>query len=182
LATDELIGFQGAGMNWIAVGAIADALGTVAILVSLVYVALQIRQGTEQISRSVAATEFAAFERNIEAGNGIRELLILHPAVAQLFLEGCASYSGLTSLDKFRFGSLLRNMFSSAQGGYIRQLRARNDPGGSEGIGGVIDSILVNPGVQEWLAKNSPDWHPEFRTFVDERLAAIKQSAGQPEV
>ena len=162
-------------MNWIAIGAIAEAIGTVAILLSLVYVAVQIRQNTEQISRSAAATELAAFERNIEAGNGIRELLILHPDVAQLFLKGCKSFIGLNVLEKLRFGLLLRNMFASTQGGYIRQLSARLDPADSDGIGGVIDSILVTPGAQEWLAVNTPDWRPEFREFVDERLAEIKR-------
>lgn len=164
-------------MNWIAVGAIAETIGVVAIFVSLIYVATQIRQNTEQISRSVQATELAAFERNIESGNGIRELMILHPDVAQLFLKGLQNFSGLDTPEKFRFGLLLRNMFSSTQGAYIRQLAVRHDPQDSEGIGSVIDSILVNPGVQEWMEKNEPDWRPEFRDFVDARLAAIKRQA-----
>jgi len=98
--------------------------------------------------------------------------------VAQLFLKGCKSFSALNVLERLRCGLLLRNMFSSSQGGYIRQLSARLDPDDSEGIGGVIDSLLVNPGAQEWLAKNAPEWRPEFREFVNERLAASKREAG----
>ena len=44
----------------------------------------------------------------------------------------------------------------------------------------MIDEILVNPGVQEFLEKNEPDWRPEFREFVDGRLATIKQRSGDP--
>ena len=51
---------------------------------SLVYVAVQICQNTQQSSRSVEANQLAAFERNIESGNRMRELLILHPDIAQL--------------------------------------------------------------------------------------------------
>ncbi|TFH27269.1 MAG: hypothetical protein E4H00_09705 [Myxococcales bacterium] len=166
-------------INWIAVGAIAEAIGVVGVLVSLVYVAIQIRQNTQLISRSVQSAQLAAFERNIESGNGIRELMILHPALAELFLKGLKSYGGLDASEKFRFGMLLRNTFSSTQGAYIRELTVRHDPQGSEGPGGVIDSILVNPGAREWLQQIEPDWRPEFRDFVASRLLAIEQKTGE---
>ena len=54
-----------------------------------------------------------------------------------------------------------------------------HDPHGSKGTGSVIDSILVNPGAQEWLERIEPDWRPEFRDFVAQRLAAIKRKAGE---
>jgi len=164
-------------MNWIAVGAIAESVGVAAIFVSLIYVAIQIRQNTDQIALSVEAYELAAFERNIESGNGIRELMILNPELTELFLRGMQSFKGLDTVEKFRFGLLLRNMLSSIQGAYIRQLSVRHDAENAEGIGGVIDSILINPGAQEWLEKNTPDWRPEFRAYVEERLAAIERHA-----
>jgi hypothetical protein len=165
-------------MNWLAVGAIAEAVGVVAIFVSLVYVAIQIRQNTRQISRSVDATRLAAFERNIESGNRIRELLMLHPQLSELFLRGLRSYRGLDSSEKFRFGMLLRNVFSAMQGAYIRQLSVEHDPLEFQGSARVIDEILVNPGAREFLEKNEPDWRPEFREFVNGRLAAVKQRVG----
>ena len=166
-------------INWLAVGAVAEACAAVAVLVSLIYVAIQIRQNTQQISRSVQSAELDAFERNIESGNAIRELLILHPAIAELFRKGLKSFSGLDASEKFRFGLLLRNTLSSMQGAYIRELSVRHDPHGAEGTGGHIDAILVNPGAREWLERTEPDWRPEFRDFVAERLATIKQKAGE---
>ena len=165
-------------INWIAVGAVAEAIGAMGVLLSLVYVAIQIRQNTRLMLRSVQSAELAAFERNIESGNGIRELMLLHPVLAQLFRKGLRNFSGLDASEKFRFGLLLRNTFSSIQGAYIRELSVRHDPHGAEGTGGLIDAILVNPGAREWLERLEPDWRPEFREFVAERLAAIKQKAG----
>jgi len=37
----------------------------------------------------------------------------------------------------------------------------------------LVDSIVVSPGVREWLVKQDLDWRPEFRAFVDERVAAL---------
>ena len=164
-------------MNWVAVSAIAETFRVLAVIVSLIYVAVRIRQNTKEVSRSVQATELAAFERNIESGNAIRELMIVHPGVARLFLKGLNSFSGLDPSERFRFGLLLRNTFSSTQGAYIRGLSVRHDPEGAEGTGGVVDSILVNPGAREWLDQTEPDWRPEFREFVAERLAAITQKS-----
>ena len=162
-------------MNWDAVAAVAEAIGTIAVLVSLIYLAVQIRQSTQQFARGVEANQLAAFERNIESANRIRELLILHPDLAQLLLKGSKSYKTLQGDEKFRFGLLLRNIFSGLQGGYIRQLSVEHDPMKFEGSARVLDEMLANPGVQEWLLENEPDWRPQFREFVDKRLAAIKQ-------
>ncbi len=162
-------------MNWEAVGAIAESVGVIAIFMSLVYVAVQIRQSTRQVSRSVEANQLSAFERNIETANHIRELLILHPNLAQLLLRGFESFSELEALEKFRFGMLLRNIFSAMHGAYIRQLSLEHDPQNFEGSQRVLDDILRNPGVREWLEENEPDWRPAFRKLVDLRLEAIKQ-------
>ncbi len=172
--------YQGADMNWEAVAAIAEAVGAIAVVVSLIYVALQIRQSTQQFARGVEANQLAAFERNIESGNRIREILILNPDLAQLFLKGFASYEDLQRADKFRFSMLLRNIFSGMQGGYIRQLSVDHDPQKFEGSTRVLDEILIHPGVREWLEHNDPDWRPEFRELVDQRLAAIKQRQAEP--
>ena len=162
-------------MNWEALGAIAEATGAIAVFVSLVYVAAQIRQNTKQFSRSVEANQLAAFERNIESGNRIRELLILHPDLAQLLLNGFKGYKELKGSEKFRFGMLLRNIFSGIQGGYIRQLSVAHDPLEFEGTARMLDEILLNQGTRDWLDDNEPDWRPAFRKFVDARLAAIRQ-------
>jgi hypothetical protein len=162
-------------MNWEAVGAIAEVVGVIAIFVSLVYVAVQIRQNTQQAARNVAANELAAFERNIESGNRIRELLILHPDLTELLMNGNASYRHLSSTDKVRFGLLLRNIFSGIQGAYIRQFTLGHDPLGFDSSALVVDDLLQNQGVREWLQRNEPDWRPEFREFVSQRMAMIAQ-------
>lgn len=162
-------------MNWEALGAIAEAVGAIAVFVSLVYVAVQIRQNTKQFSRSVEANQLAAFERNVESSNRIRELLILHPDLAQLLLRGFKAYKELKGPEKFRFGMLLRNIFSGIQGAYIRQISVEHDPLEFEGTARVLDEILVNEGVRDWLEENEPDWRPAFRELVDRRLSLIRQ-------
>ncbi len=162
-------------MNWEAVGALAEAIGVIAIFVSLVYVAMQIRQNTKQFARSIESDRLAAFERNVESGNQFRELLILHPELLQLLFAGYESYENLEASDQARFSLLLRNLFSSMHGAYIRQLSMQHDPTGFEGMAGILDKYLLHRGVREWLEVSEPDWRPAFREFVGRRLEAVKQ-------
>lgn len=167
-------------MNWEAVGAIAEAIGVIAIFLSLIYVAVQIRQNSLQLSRSVEATELAAFERNIDSGNHVREILILNADVSKLFLQGLKSYRQLEQLDKFRFGLLLRNIFSETQGVYVRHISMRKALHEFESSAQIIDELLSHKGVREWLEVAAPDWRPGFREFVEQRLALITASTTPP--
>lgn len=162
-------------MNWDALGAIAEGVGAIAVFVSLVYVAIQIRQSAKQLARGLEASQLAALEQNVESGNRIRELLIVHPDLAQLLLSGFKDYKELKGPEKFRFGMLLRNIFAGIQAGYIRQLSLKQDPLEFEGTARMLDDILVHRGTQEWLAENEPDWRPAFRQLLDRRLVAIRQ-------
>ena len=163
-------------MSWEAVGAISEAIGVVAILISLAYLAVQIRHSTQELSRGVEASQMAAFESNIESGNRVRELLLLNPDLIDLMTKGYASYTTLDTATKIRFGLLLRNIFSSMQGAYIRHLSLTNDTRGFDGSARLLDEILQNPGVREWLAGRRPDWRVEFHELVDERLALFQQN------
>jgi len=163
-------------MNWAALEAISEAVGAIAIFVSLIYLAVQIRQSTEQTARSVEANQLAALERNIEAGNRIRELLVLHPDLAQLLLNGFDSFASLDESERFRFDMLLRNIFASTQGAYVRHLLVEHDPLEFQGTVHMLDEILRNRGVQEWLEVTEPDWRPEFRELVEQRVKTILET------
>jgi hypothetical protein len=162
-------------MNWEAVGAISEAIGVVAILISLVYLAVQIRQSTREFSRGLEANQLAAFERNIESGNRIRELLLLNPDLLQLLADGYSSYKKLDAPAKLRFGMLMRNIFSSMQGAYIRHLSLGHDPDEFAGSVRMLDEILQQRGAREWLETNDPDWRVEFQELVELRLDAFKE-------
>jgi len=155
-------------------GAIGEIIGALAVVASLIYLAVQIRQNTRQISLSLESTKLAAFERNVESGNRTRELLIKHPDVAELSLKGFADYRSLPPGDRFRCNLLFRNLFSALQGGYVRQLTIGADPEEFDGIRKPVDTLLGNPGIRQWLEDIEPDWRPEFAEFVAARIAATR--------
>lgn len=160
-------------------GALGDMIGGIAVVASLIYLAIQIRQNTRQIAKEVEANRMAAFERNVESANRVRELLIVNPEITDVFLSGLRDYSGLEARDRFRFDQLMRNVMASFQGSYLRQRAYDTDPRGFEGAGRIVDTLLRSPGVRDWLAQGEFDWRPEFESFVLERLEAAKRSAAK---
>jgi hypothetical protein len=101
--------------------------------------------------------------------------MLVHPELTKLFLIGCRSYYDLEADDKLRFRLLLRNIFSSIQGGFVRQTSVNHDPEGLRGLERVVDEIVSNKGVREFLESIEPDWRPEFKTFVNTRLSKIAE-------
>jgi hypothetical protein len=157
--------------------AIAEIVSAVAVVASLIYLAVQIRQNTNGLSMSLRSTELAAFERNVEAGNRIREIFILNSDVSELYARGLKSYADLGDGDRMRFGMVLSNVFSALQGAYVRQLAYGNDPANFAGSERTLDSLIRRRGVRDWLSRNNPDWRPQFAEMVQRRLKMFEDAA-----
>jgi len=147
-------------------GSIADIVGALAVVASLIYLAIQIRHSTRKISLSLESAKLAAFERTVEATNHAREVLITNPEVTELFLKGLSDYRNLPPSDKFRCNMLFRNLLSGLEGGYIRQLKMGGEPRQLEGTRMTLNRLLKNPGVRQWLGEVETDWRPEFAKLV----------------
>jgi hypothetical protein len=163
-------------MNWDAIGAVAEALGSLGVLISLFYLATQIRLNTRQIKTSIESDQLSAFERNIEAGNRIREMFLIHPEIAELYERGNRDYASLDRVERFRYEQLLRNIFSAIQGAFIRQQSTTHDPEGTAGIAKIVDETLQAPGARQYISRADVDWRPEFKKFVNERLETVSAS------
>ena len=158
-------------MNWEAIAAICEIVGAIAVVISLIYLAAQIHQNTQQIKNSIEVTQLAAFERNIESGNRMREFFLLNPGLFEIYSRGRSSYLKLESSERQKFAMMVRNIFSEVQGVYIRQCSLSHDPEGFVGLSKVVDEIISGQGIQEYLGSSDPDWRPEFQEFVASRLA-----------
>jgi len=157
--------------------ALAEIIGAVAVVASLIYLAVQVRQNTHELSMSLKSTELAAFERNVESGIRIRELFILNPEILELYARGAESYAGLDEGDKLRFDMVLRNVFSALQGAYIRQLTFGNDPTHFAGSERTLDRLVRGRGIRDWLSHNNPDWRPQFAALVQQRVHLFEEAA-----
>ena len=87
-------------MNWDAIGAIAELLGAVGVIASLVYLATQIRQNTATVRASGSAAQSKINET-------VPVLLAQHAAARELYVRGLQDYESLTAEEARQFEAVL---------------------------------------------------------------------------
>ena len=93
-------------MNWEAIGAIGEIIGALAVFITLVYLALQIKQNTN-------AVHSAALDSTVNTISVARQSIYENDDVAQVYLKGLSSPDELSDLERLKFRLLVHNMLLS---------------------------------------------------------------------
>ena len=146
-------------MNWSAVGAIAELLGALAVVFSLMYVAAQVKASTRQL-RLEAARDLAVRISEISlAVASSRE-------VGELLHRGGGDYRGLDAVDQVRFRALMNSLFRGLEQQYhLRREGALNDEEWTA-VERVILDFASLPGVQRYFAERGQWYTPGFLDIV----------------
>jgi hypothetical protein len=91
--------------NWDAVGAIAELVGATAVLITLVYLVIQVRQHSRSISSMTTQAIFGQF-------NELSMQLASDPILARAFEQGMSNPESLSDEDASRFTWLARTMMN----------------------------------------------------------------------
>jgi len=87
--------------NWDAISAVGQMIGAAAVLITLIYLAIQIKQNT-------AAVATATYESTMTGFNDINVVVASHPALASLLDRGCRSPDLLDAEEAVSFNFALR--------------------------------------------------------------------------
>ena len=88
-------------MDWEVIAAISESVGAVAVLITLIYLAVQIRQNT-------AAVATATYESAMTGFNDINVIVASHPKLASVLDRGCQSPESLDADEIVQFNFVLR--------------------------------------------------------------------------
>ncbi len=163
-------------MNWEAIGAIGEFVGGLAVVLTLVYIAFQVRQSSKQIdqhSRALAASTYSAVAQGY---NNWFALVIQDEAVASLWQRGIAG-EALDSTEKLRFHSMAMMLFVAVENNFYQvQLGSMRQHTLEKGAQWV--RILNSPGGSAWWKRQGRGEFsnaPEFVAAV-EALVAVADS------
>ena len=136
-----------------------EFIGGIAVVVSLVYLASQIRMNTKTVRASNLSGYIAA------ASEWNR--MIVDPAAASLYVRGMEDFVGLSAEDQVRFNGLMGHLFGMTLN--VRHLRRRGlyDASMEGEAEHTIAYILESPGARQWWTANRHWWNSEFGEFVD---------------
>jgi hypothetical protein len=138
-------------MNWDALGAIGEIVGAVAVVITLIYLAVQTRQSTEAVRH--------AFSRGVmEDANAWRFRIVENPDVSELFREGLRDPESLDANDKYRFRMLLDALVFHWQHAFESGVHIPETN---------ITRVLGQPGGSWYWARAKDVLTPEFAQFID---------------
>ncbi len=157
-------------MNWEAIGAIGELIGAVGVIVSLVYLATQIRHSSRLMGEHSRALRVAAIDQIAAGFSRFRDPLIRDPAIAALWLKGTKDYGSLDEVELVRCSRLFQELFFGHQNVYARY----KEGAASEGLWlDHRDAIIANlrmPGIRAWWADVHMIYADDFEEVVEGML------------
>jgi hypothetical protein len=156
--------FEGVWMNWEAIGAIGEVAGAVGVIVTLAYLAVQIRQNT----RAVRSSTYQALT---DSSMSFTALVAGDPALAGIWDNGMTDYSSLDRESQIRFGFLMQN--------YVRMLENafhQHEDGMLPGerwlrMAHAIEGVAQRHGFGEWWrAEQRARFSESFEKYVASHL------------
>jgi hypothetical protein len=152
-------------MNWDAIGAIAETLGAVGVIASLVYLARQMGQNTRAVRSS-------ACQQVDESLHTTMMTALQIPGLDQVVRAGTADFQELNEEDAFRFSYWAMGVMKRFDTAYYQYRVGMLDEDRWQVPRHDLKAFLSGPGLVQWLRGTPPGMlSPEFVTLVAEILA-----------
>ena len=158
-------------------GAVGEFVGAIGVVVTLVYLAYQIRQNTIQLEQSTLTAMAAAQSAANVALRETRTSLFESAETAEIFQGGNSNPEDLADIPRLRYRLLMQNVTEVMLEIYSQTLATGFAPETwhTQGLT-LVERILATPGGQ-WFWRDFADNYPVgFRTEVD-RILGISSSA-----
>ena len=151
-------------MSFEELGSLGELLGSLAVLVSLVYLALQIRRSTEAARTSTyqsVVSDFGALNREMAST----------PDLAMLFANALEDYKSLSASEKARVSQLYFAVFHYFENMYYQYQKGYLEPDVWQGWRRLMLAYYSRPGFQSWWALRQDVFSETFSNFLrDERI------------
>ena len=144
-------------MSWDAIGAIAELLGALGVLGSLIYLGGQIRQNTRMMKQQ-------AFQLGTNEVRSWAARLSESKTTSELFLRGQISHDSLDLTERLQFTMLIFELCSVWA--TYQQYEGEDLLGLRESAETYIGQWIDQGWFPGWFQTNSPMFPREFKTFV----------------
>lgn len=156
-------------MNWEAISAIGQVVGAIAVVVSLIYLAHEVRSNAR-------ATRLASMRSLSDAINQYFKTVAEDGDLAGLWFRGIYNFESIKGADLMRFSSLMDYLFRIHEDMYYQHLEGQLDDRIWEAFERIMRDINSYPGIKAWWRTRSHWFSQQFGDFIVQRQA----EAGPP--
>ena len=151
-------------MNWDAISAISEIIGAIAVVVTLIYLAVQVRQSTKSIQSST-----------LQANTGVWTSLFSSLAdkdVAAAYAVGMSGAPDIKPIQYTQFFLMCRAMFVAFENQFYQYRQGTLDEETYLGYARAISTQLMSmPGFRVWWAQSRDVFSPSFVEHIDVMIA-----------
>lgn len=144
-----------------------EFVGTTAVVVSLIYVGLQVRQNTAAIQTNTSHAVYQQHQEQVLAE-------IQSADFAEVLLKARRRPEDMTAVDSLRYDGYLNLRLNLLEAVYTSGRQGTMEAGLAAAWLDAIPHIRCLPGMETFWAQNRPFYHRAFRTAMDSAFAAAR--------
>jgi len=150
-------------MNLTDLANIGQVIGAIAVVISLIYVALQIRQNTNAVRAATAQSVHEHFANWYTT-------FASDPSLSAVAINGLKDYGSLSETDKARLVAIFMAFLSYSQNAFLKWRQGLLAPSLWLGWEQVIMNLVCAPGGKAFWKERSYLFGEEFRRYVEDDL------------
>ena len=151
-------------MDWVVVGIVAEIVGALAVVATLIYLAIQVKDSAKA-SRSAAITDattaMQAFYHEIGS----------NPQACGIWLEGMTNPEAMSKQDQLQFVMLCHSAFVGFQRSFFLAHEGTLDPSIRDSVGTAVVAVKDLPGMEFYWRQRKDFFQNEFIEWVEELMA-----------
>lgn len=147
-------------MNWTAIGATGELVGAFAVVITLIYLAISIRQNSKAIS--VAAL------RDVTAQwNQWSDMLASSSDLADVIARGNDDYGCLSPGEAMRYGAYIQSFFDNVESyrTLVTEYKLEKD---LDVLQAIVRRRIAVSGFATWWEQNTEDYSESFVSWVED--------------
>ncbi len=150
-------------MDIMELGAIGELVGGVAVIASLIYVGLQVRQS----ARDTRASNFHAVT---DSFNALNIQIAGNAELAEILDKGNSDRQSLNSNERVRYDFLYLSVFRILETVFTQSRSGAGETDLWRAEERTVEALLSARGVRQWWKENPLSLTPQFRQFVESQI------------
>jgi len=148
-------------MSWDAISAISQVVGSIAVVVSVLYLAVQLKSST-RVARVAAMDAAAAALRDVT------KPFMENAELARLWRIGLENLNSLPPEDQARFFHSAHQFLKAMETIHYHYVNGLLDPQLWSGWRELLHHYVASPGIRFYLDRRGPVLSPRFLQFISE--------------
>ncbi len=142
---------------------IAEIVGMLVIAITVIFLTLQMRQNTKALHSNAAQNAH-------EMISDVYELMIVDPALTNVFIRGMRDPATLSEVETAQFTMYWMRNFFCFQNWYYQSQQGVLDEQFWSSYSAILTDIYQTPGIRQFWERRGHYYSKDFRTYLDTDL------------